>query len=59
MRGGGARLNVALPDAVLVSAGCLKPAGAVKDGECEVMIPNRECLMSDNNNCQNNLAYGI
>ena len=52
-------MNVALPDAVLVSAGCLKPAGAVKDGECEVMIPNRECLMSDNNNCQNNLAYGI
>ncbi len=28
--------------ALLVSAGYLKPVGAVKDGECEVMIPNHE-----------------
>ena len=27
---------------LLVSAGYLKPVGAVKDGECEVMIPNHE-----------------
>ena len=27
---------------LLVSAGYLKPAGEVKDGECEVMIPNYE-----------------
>ena len=35
-------MNVALPDAVLVSAGYLKPVGALKDGECKVMIPNHE-----------------
>ena len=28
--------------ALLVSAGYLKPVGAVTDGECEVMIPNHE-----------------
>ena len=28
--------------ALLVSAGYLKPVGEVKDGECEVMIPNHE-----------------